>query len=332
MSVSLNQINALDPSSLGDLKRLARQDAQSPTALRAAAQQFEGLFMNMMLKALREASPPNGLFDNEQTRMLQGFHDQQMAMQMAQSGGVGLADVIFRQLGGETMGVTREPRLGPDGLPVFDLADVPRRPAISALVGKREASSAATEVSAAGSAPENLAPATGVAASTAASSVNPSVVERVRGFVEKVLPHASEAARSIGVPASFMVAQAALETGWGRAELRMADGTPSHNLFNIKAGRNWDGPVVELPVTEYSGGRAYTENSRFRVYGSYAEAFEDYARLMRDNPRYAGVLGQTDAHGFASSLQRSGYATDPQYAEKLTRVINSPSLRAALGG
>lgn len=327
MSVSLNQLNVMDPSSLGDLQRLARQDGNSPTALRAAAQQFEGLFMSMMLKALREATPPNGLFDNDQTRMLQSFHDQQMAMQMAQSGGVGLADVIFRQLGGEHMGVSREPRIGPDGKPVFDLADVPRRPAISALLGKREASSAADDAASSERTVEAL-----VRPTAAAAAPDTSVVERVRGFVDKVLPHAHQAARSIGVPAYFMVAQAALETGWGRAELRMADGTPSHNLFNIKAGSSWKGPVVELPVTEYSGGRAYTENARFRVYGSYAEAFEDYARLMRDNPRYASVLGQRDAHGFASSLQNAGYATDPRYAEKLARVINSPSLRAALGG
>ncbi len=326
MSVSLNQLNVMDPSSLGDLKRLAREDGGSPAALRAAAEQFEGMFMSMMLKALRDATPQNALFDNDQSRMLQGFHDQQMAMQMAQGKGVGLADVIFRQLGGERLGVTREPRIGPDGKPVFELADVPRRAAISARGGNAEAATAVSQVEVAlpgktvAPSPEPLAP------------VNGGVLERVRSFVDRVLPHASKAAASIGVPAQFMVAQAALETGWGRAELRTADGSPSHNLFNIKAGSSWRGPVVELPVTEYSGGRAYTENARFRVYGSYAEAFEDFARLMRDNPRYAGVLGQTDAHGFASSLQEAGYATDPKYAEKLARVINSPSLRKALDG
>ncbi|HRQ58836.1 MAG TPA: flagellar assembly peptidoglycan hydrolase FlgJ [Azoarcus taiwanensis] len=325
MSVELNQLNVLDPNSFGDLKRLARE-GNSPDALRAAAKQFEGLFMQMMLKAMRDATPANGLFDNDQTRMLQSFQDQQMAMQMAQGSGIGLADVIFRQMGGEHLGVTREPTIGQDGKPVFDLASVPRRAAISALRGSREAS-------AAGNAAGENSPASGSAA-TASGVPSPasSVSERVGSFVGRVWSHAIEAARSIGVPPQFMVAQAALETGWGRAELRTRDGQPSHNVFNIKAGRNWKGPVVELPVTEYADGRPYTEKARFRVYGSYAEAFQDFANLMRNNPRYANVLGQSDPVGFARSLQTAGYATDPLYADKLASIITGPTLRAALGG
>jgi flagellar protein FlgJ len=129
-----------------------------------------------------------------------------------------------------------------------------------------------------------------------------------------------------------MVAQAALETGWGRAELRRADGTPSHNLFNIKAGSDWKGAVVEVPVKEYANGRAYTENARFRAYGSYEEAFRDYANLLRNSPRYAEVLGQQDGAGFARSLQQAGYATDPMYADKLARIISGSTLRSALAG
>lgn len=325
MSVELNQLNVLDPNSFGDLKRLARE-GNSPDALRAAAKQFEGLFMQMMLKAMRDATPANGLFDNDQTRMLQSFQDQQMAMQMAQGSGIGLADVIFRQMGGEHLGVTREPTIGPDGKPVFDLASVPRRAAISASRGTREASPA-------GNMAGGEAPAKASAAVAGGAPVpSPSVSERVGSFVGRVWSHAVEAARSIGVPPQFMVAQAALETGWGRAELRTRDGQPSHNVFNIKAGRNWKGPVVELPVTEYADGRPYTEHARFRVYGSYAEAFQDFANLMRNNPRYANVLGQTDPAGFARSLQTAGYATDPLYADKIVSIINGPTLRAALGG
>jgi flagellar protein FlgJ len=129
-----------------------------------------------------------------------------------------------------------------------------------------------------------------------------------------------------------MVAQAALETGWGRAELRRADGSPSYNLFNLKAGSGWKGPVVEVPVTEYANGRPYTETARFRAYGSYVEAFADYAGLLRESPRYAEVLGKTDGAAFARSLQQAGYATDPMYADKLTRIIGGATLRNALAG
>lgn len=143
-------------------------------------------------------------------------------------------------------------------------------------------------------------------------------------------PHAQEASRRTGIPAEFMVAQAALETGWGQKQLRHEDGSPSHNLFNIKAGSSWKGDTVSRDVIEYANGQAYTESSRFRSYGSYAESFRDYAQLMTRSPRYAGVLGQTDAAAFARGLQDAGYATDPMYADKLARIIGGNTLRNAL--
>ena len=107
-------------------------------------------------------------------------------------------------------------------------------------------------------------------------------------------------------------------------------GSPSHNLFNIKAGSAWPGRTVAREVTEYADGQAYTEAAHFRSYGSYAESFRDYAQLMTRSPRYAGVLGQTDAAAFARGLQDAGYATDPMYADKLTRIIGGNTLRSAL--
>ena len=143
-------------------------------------------------------------------------------------------------------------------------------------------------------------------------------------------PQAVEASRATGIPARFLVAQAALETGWGKYELKNADGSPSHNLFNIKAGKRWAGDTVSTATTEYSNGVATRENARFRSYGSYAESFRDYARLISSNPRYAAVLGQDDAAAFARGLQSAGYATDPLYADKLARIINGNTLRTAL--
>jgi flagellar protein FlgJ len=141
-------------------------------------------------------------------------------------------------------------------------------------------------------------------------------------------PHARVAEGQTGVPARFVLGQAALESGWGAREIRAADGRNSFNLFGIKAGRGWNGPVIEATTTEYVNGLARRSVERFRAYGSYAEAFADHARLLQGNPRYAGVLsGSQDAVSFAAGMQRAGYATDPRYAEKLAQVINSPGLR-----
>ena len=144
------------------------------------------------------------------------------------------------------------------------------------------------------------------------------------GFVEQHSAAARAAERATGIPAEFMVSQAALETGWGRKEINHRDGSPSYNLFGIKAGASWRGPVAEVVTTEYINGKPQKVVARFRAYGSYAESFADYARLMKDSPRYQQVLARSEtATGFAQSLQKAGYATDPAYAEKLTRVINT---------
>jgi flagellar protein FlgJ len=144
------------------------------------------------------------------------------------------------------------------------------------------------------------------------------------GFIEQHSAAARAAERQTGIPASFMVAQAALETGWGRKEINHADGSPSYNLFGIKAGPGWRGPVAEVTTTEFIGGKPQKVVARFRAYGSYAESFADYARLMKDSPRYQPVLAAAgSATGFAEGLQRAGYATDPAYADKLGRVINT---------
>ena len=127
-----------------------------------------------------------------------------------------------------------------------------------------------------------------------------------------------------------MVAQAALETGWGKSEPRFADGRPSYNLFGIKAGKSWNGAVVEATTTEYVDGAAQNQVERFRAYASYSEAFRDYANLLASNPRYANVIGSQDAARFARGLQQAGYATDPMYATKLERIIASNTLRQGL--
>ena len=309
-----SQINALDPNTLGGLRRLSKES--SPEATKEAARQFEALFVQQMLKSMRDATPKGGMFDSDETRMYQSLLDQQMSMQLStRAGGIGLAKVIERQLNaGKT-----EVKL-PDG-------PVPLDAAI------RRGFDGAVSPSVTGTASQ-AAKTAGAAASSAATAVpmlpNMPAGAGPRAFVEKVWPQAVEASRATGIPARFLVAQAALETGWGKFELKNADGTPSHNLFNIKAGRSWSGDTVSTATTEYVNGAATRENARFRAYGSYADSFRDYANLIRNNPRYAAVVGQSDATAFARGLQAAGYATDPQYAEKLARIINGNTLRVAL--
>ena len=143
-------------------------------------------------------------------------------------------------------------------------------------------------------------------------------------FVARHGEAAKKAEAGSGIPAAFMVAQAAHETGWGRREIRMADGSTSFNLFGIKAGAGWKGPVARITTTEVVDGRPRKMVQAFRAYSSYEESFADYARLMSTSPRYREVVARADdARQFAQGLQRAGYATDPAYADKLSRVINT---------
>lgn len=315
------QINALDPNTLSGLRRLTKEN--SPEATREASRQFEALFLQQVLKAMRDASPRNSMFDSEESRMYQSMLDQQMSLQLAtRGGGVGLAKVIERQLSANRETVTPPE----NGLPL----DASIRRGFDAA-----SSSAATAASTRGAAVPAAISAAPLPA-VAPAGIAPAGLPRMpagagpRAFVDKIWPEAVEASRITGIPARFLVAQAALETGWGKHELKNADGSPSHNLFNIKAGRRWTGDTVNTVTTEYSNGVAGRENARFRAYGSYAESFQDYARLIRNNPRYAGVAGQDDAVAFARGLQSAGYATDPLYADKLARIINGNTLRTAL--
>lgn len=319
-TVSGNQL-AFDANSLNGIKRLSRDN--SPAALKAASQQFETVFLQMVLKSMRDATPQAGMFDSEQTKTFTGLLDQQLAMTLSTSrGGTGLAAVIEQQLGrqiapavvpGESKGLPLAPQAAGHPLPpALSGPAVAGNPMSQALDRYRAAAAAADRARGAAS---SAADGATLPASLAALPVGK------REFVQKVWPHAMQVSRETGIPAHFMVAQAALETGWGKSEIRRADGAQSYNLFNIKAGSNWNGGSAKVMTTEYENGTPVRENASFRAYGSYAEAFRDYARLINGNARYAGAAGQTDARAFADGLRRGGYATDPAYASKLRRVI-----------
>ena len=279
-----------DTQSVDALRQSAKQN--TPEGLKTVAKQFEALFMNMMLKSMREASPQDGTFDNAQTRMYTSMLDQQLSQNLA-SRGVGLADVLIRQLSNT---VAAPPGEKPSGQ------------AMPSLSGP--------------SSGVNPVPASNAAPATAPAKTSSSQSAHVQAFQARLEGHAEEASRTTGIPAKFMLGQAALESGWGRREIIAADGTPSHNLFGIKATGGWQGKVVEHVTTEYVHGVAQKVVQKFRAYDNYADAFRDYAHMLRSNPRYQQVLANAQhVAGFAQGLQRAGYATDPHYADKLTRII-----------
>lgn len=301
----------LDVGSVEGLKREARTDPEK--ALRQVASQFESLMMQMMLKSMREAADSAGTTDSQDTKMYKSMLDQQLSVALAKRG-IGLAEVMVRQLSrAETPAVEA-------ASPATEINGA--QPAASVSPAKSVTPAPATSL-----------PGVSPALSAPASSGSSNLPDTARNFISKLWPHAQEAARTTGVAPQFILGQAALESGWGRSEIRMADGSASHNLFGIKAGRGWQGATADVMTTEYVNGVAVKTVERFRAYGSYADAFKDYANLLAANPRYAQVLNErSDPAAFARGLQQAGYATDPNYAEKLTRVITGSIMRAGLSG
>jgi len=298
---------ALDVKDMGSLRQSAR--AGSPEALKTAATQFEAMFVNMMMKSMRDATPQDGMMDSQQTKTFTTMLDQQTSQNIAKKG-IGLSDMLIRQLskttdnqalaiGGDANANANDGNFGG----VASLMDAKLQRAIAAAGG----SGTDTAVTLVGN----------------GASVNKgSQAPHVRSFQEKLGAHAEEASRATGIPAKFMLGQAALESGWGKREIKGRDGTNSNNLFGIKASPDWKGKVVEATTTEYVNGKAQTKVERFRAYDSYSDSFKDYAKLLASNPRYEKVMASAgDASSFAQGLQKAGYATDPNYANKLTSII-----------
>ncbi len=276
-----------DPKGLDALKAGARQ--QSPEALREAARQFESLLARMMIRSMREASLGEGLLDSEQGDLYQDMFDQQLSVELARGRGLGLADLLIRQLSGA-------------GAVDTDAAE---------SSGRIEAQGGAVPVAAA----------TGAAPAGEPVAWPPPSRE---AFVATLWPHAVAAGQALGVDPATIVSHAALETGWGRSLPVQANGASSFNLFGIKAGGRWQGGAAAADTVEYERGQAVARTEHFRAYGSLAESVRDYARLIASSPRYAAALDAgANAGAYAAALQRGGYATDPAYVEKLERVAES---------
>jgi len=304
-----------DFSGLASLRAQARDDSQG--ALREVAQQFEAIFTQMLLKSMRAASLGDGIFDSNESKTYMDMFDQQLSVSMAATGkGMGIADMLVRQLreavpasaaASDAIPLQRDKT----GLPLAGAGNSALPNQVRRLLRGAAASVETARASVAGAA-EIL-------------GGNPAA------FVQRMAPHAKAAADALGVSLRSVLAHAALETGWGKHVPAAADGQSSFNLFGIKAGGSWDGARISRPTIEFEQGVAVRRAEAFRAYDSPAEGFADYARLLAGSSRYAAALGRgDDVGGFAQALQQGGYATDPAYAVKLSAVAQSPQMQAAL--
>lgn len=265
-----------------DIKGLdaLKADSSSPQAMQRVAQEVEAMFLQMMLKSMRDASQGDGIFDSQEGRLYQDMFDKQIALDMSQHQNVGIAAMLMRQL-------------------------------------------SHTQNAGSGARPDTAGPVLR-AAPAAAIDVDPS------NFVAQVLPAIRTAARKLGVDARALMAQAALETGWGKRIPRNADGSSSYNLFGVKAGTGWRGARATAVTVEFDGMVAQRRTESFRSYASVAEGVDDFVQLLSGSPRYAQALaGGRSPFAYARSLAAAGYATDPDYASKINRILDSARMRQA---
>jgi peptidoglycan hydrolase FlgJ len=267
-----------------------KKDPSSPQSISAVAEQVEALFLQMMLKSMRDASASDDPDSNEMG-MYQDMFDKQVALTISQHQDLGIGALLKRQLTG---------------------APKPASPQPTAI-------GAATSI--------------GAAATTgpASASSTPAIAQTPAGFVNQVMPTIRRAAAALGVNPLGLLAQAALETGWGQRMPRTADGSSSLNLFGIKAGDEWTGGRATADTVEFSNGVATPRRTAFRAYGSIEQSVSDFASLLKNSPRYRDAIAAGgDVHAYIDSIGKSGYATDPEYANKLNQILNSGTLQAAL--
>lgn len=274
--------NALD-----DLRRIREIGAggNSAEAMKLAAKQFEAIFIQEMLKSMRKTVPENDYTQSEAGNLYQDMFDQRISAQIANSKGMGLADLIVKQMSRFS---------GSEAAPVAD------KPGVTVIPVQ-------------------------------AHGAKSSMLEQAKDFIQSILPGAKTAAAQLGVNPLAVLAHAALESGWGKHMPQEGKGQPSFNLFGIKSGKAWQGPVAEAATLEYSGGAARSEQAAFRAYDSTAASVRDYARFLLNNPRYQSVAGQgDDIASYAQRLQQAGYASDPAYADKLLATAQGPLMQNAL--
>ncbi|GLT16721.1 peptidoglycan hydrolase FlgJ [Vibrio zhanjiangensis] len=285
-----------DIASLDKLRQKAvdGDDTNEKEALSAAAKQFESIFTSMLLKSMRDANSgfESGLMDSQNQQFYRQMMDEQMASELSSSGSLGLADMIVAQLSsGSIENQNAKAR------------EVDFEAMMNKIDGIRQSGKVST--------PRTM---------TRPDSPASEPFDSPRSFVHTMKPYAEKAAQALGVDSSLILAQAALETGWGQKVIGNSRGT-SHNLFNIKADKKWLGDKVATQTLEYHQGIPVKEKAAFRSYASFEDSFSDYVRFLNENPRYSTALRhQGSDERFIQGIHQAGYATDPEYADKVLRV------------
>ncbi len=307
LPANLNQDIYTDLSGLSRMRKQAQDNPEQ--TLKTVARQFESLFMQMVLKSMRDASFGDPVFDSSQSEFYQDMFDKQLTLSLSQGRGMGMAEALERQLRGQlhppvaSTPISVENLVAKDGDSAKQELIMPVLTAVSVVSQKR----------------------------SVADDSMPARFASPEDFVRHMLPLAQKAADKLGVRPELLLAQAALETGWGQHISQHADGSSSHNLFNIKAGNDWDGGRVAISTLEYRDGLARHERAAFRAYDSYADSFDDYVDFLQSRPRYQPALEQADdPESFIRELHGAGYATDPAYADKIINIMQRPMLQAAI--
>ncbi len=304
----LNVENADVYTDFSGLSRL-KADARSkrPEAIKEVAKQFESVFLSMVLKSMRQAKLSEGILDSDQSEFYRDMYDQQLAVHLSGEPGIGLAELIAKQLS------PKENRYQ-EKLGVEEYFN--RSVAVAAKpLEKKSHHSSFVKTPTQVSRYDHI-------------NIPVSPISSQDQFVKQLLPYAEQAASKLNVDAAVLLAQAALETGWGKSVIKHADGSSSFNLFNIKAGRAWQGDRVGKMTLEFSEGIGRKEMAAFRSYDSYQDSFKDYVHFIKSNPRYKNAVKVAkNPERYLLELQKAGYATDPEYASKVMRIFRGETLK-----
>lgn len=326
--------NFFDLNSLNSIKQQSKSDDKESkeAALQNAAKQFEAIFMQMLLKSMRSAQDvleSDSPFNSESTKFYRDMHDNQLAIELSSNGSLGLSDLIVRQLGGDSDNFTPSSVLRSDGN--LDARGSVKRAVTSIGEPASRLISASAMTGDANSAPNSRHTQIPFVADKV-KEVNSPIFEQPKDFVSAISAHAQDVQKKLGVPFEVIIAQAALETGWGQKIIQKPDGQSSNNLFNIKADSRWQGDKTSKETLEFEQGAMIKKKEPFRVYQSLKESVDDYVNFLSSNERYQPALEKAgDVEQFLQGIKKAGYATDPNYVDKIKGILGSKNFKAMLG-